>query len=347
MWLVWLKSMAVLVIMESMAVKKGAHFKVSINHPVDTITQCIWSWIIILFKTNQPDFNFQQFEHQLSPEIYNANLLTIMNSLAQGDYECNWKNTGISKPSILSGLLSSYMLKIPLCFTVNLMHLICLNVLELLISLWWGTIQCEATNSKQDWDWASQLMDNNIWQAHGKLVASVTKYFPSFFHCPPWNPAEKISSGYKATKYYLYIFGLGPGFFWTVLPKKYWRNFCKLVHAVHIIMEHSISGKQTQEAYLFFVQFVEEYENIYYQWCVDWLHFTQPCLHSPLHTPPEVFCVGNGIHTDQFTMEHAIGELGKKIQQPSNPYGALAQLALWKAQINAIKVICPEPAIMI
>ena len=46
-------------------------------------------------------------------------------------------------------------------------------------------------------------------------------------------------------------------------------------------------------------------------------------------------------------MECAIGELEKKIWQPSNPYGALAQLALWKAQINAIKIICPELAIMI
>ena len=190
---------------------------------------------------DQLDFNFWQFEHQLSPEIYNSNLLTIMNSLAQGDYEHNQKNTGISKASILSGLLSSHMLKISLCFTVNLMHLICLSVSELLIFLWQGTIQCEATNSKWDWDWTSQLMDNNIWQVHGKLVASVTKYFPSFFHHPPQNPGEKISSGYKATKYYLYIFGLGPRFFQTVLPKKYWRNFCLCCSYNHAVF---YSGSQ-------------------------------------------------------------------------------------------------------
>ncbi|KAF8962355.1 hypothetical protein BDZ97DRAFT_1662990 [Flammula alnicola] len=41
-------------------------------------------------------------------------------------------------------------------------------------------------------------------------------------------------------------------------------------------------------------------------------------------------------------MERAIGELGKGIRQPSNPFGNLAQLALRRAQINAVKAICPE-----
>jgi hypothetical protein len=68
-----------------------------------------------------------------------------------------------------------------------------------------------------------------VWIQHGKLVAEATKYFLSSFHWPPRNLVEKISSGYKATEYYLYIFRLGPGFFQTVLPKKYWKIFCKLV----------------------------------------------------------------------------------------------------------------------
>ena len=41
-------------------------------------------------------------------------------------------------------------------------------------------------------------------------------------------------------------------------------------------------------------------------------------------------------------MERAIGEFGQNIRQPSNPYGALTQLALRKAKINALKSICPE-----
>ncbi len=134
-------------------------------------------------ECNHPDFDFRHFEHQLSPEAYNANLCIVVGSQTQGDYERNRKNTGISKPSILSGLPHSHNLSIPLCFTLDSMHLGS-NIFDAMLALWRGTIQCEATDSKRNWDWALQLMDNNIWQAHGKLVASATKYFPSFYHRP-------------------------------------------------------------------------------------------------------------------------------------------------------------------
>jgi hypothetical protein len=220
------------------------------------------------------------------------------------------------------------------------MHLFGLNMGELLIPVWRGTFKCESTDDKATWDWATLV--GATWQSHGKLVAAATKFFPSFFHRPPRNPAEKISSGYKATEYYLYLFGLGPGFFRAVLPKKYWKNFCKLVRGVHIIMQRRITGKQTQEAHSYMVQFVEEYEHLYYQRRMDRLHFARPCLHTLLHTGPEVLRTGNGTLTDQYTMERAIGELGKAIRQPSNPYGNLCQLSLRRAQASALKVACPE-----
>lgn len=289
---------------------------------------------------NHPDFDFHNFTFQPSPETYHTNIMKIINSTDQNDYEKNRKLTGISKPSILSGLHQSYMLQVPLCFTVDLMHLFCLNIGELLVPIWRGIFKCESTDDKSSWDWAT--LTGETWQTHGKLVAAATPFFPASFHRPPRNPAEKISSGYKATEYYLYLFGLGPAFFRTFLPKKYWKNFCKLVRGVHIIMQRRMTGRQVQESHRYFVQFVEEYENIYYQRRADRLHFNRPCLHAVLHTSPEVLRVGNGCHTDQFTIERAIGDLGKGIRQPSNPYGNLCQLALRRSQINAMKTICPE-----
>ena len=41
-------------------------------------------------------------------------------------------------------------------------------------------------------------------------------------------------------------------------------------------------------------------------------------------------------------MERAIGDLGKDIRQPSNPYANLSQIALRRSQINALLNICPE-----
>ena len=289
---------------------------------------------------NHPDYNFRSPPKSLSPEVYKTHLIKVVSSKDQVDFERNRKLTGISKPSILSGLNPKLMLPVPRCFTVDLMHLGFINLGELLIPLWRGVIRCDPTDDKATWDWATLVGEK--WLEHGKLVAAATKYFPSSFHCPPRNPAEKISSGFKATEYYLYIFGLGPAFFRAVLPRKYWRNFCKLVYGFRIIMQRKVTGHQLQQGHIALTSFVEEYEILYYQRRVDRLHFCRPCLHTLLHLSPEVARVGPGAYTTQFTMERAIGDLTQDIRQPSNFFANLCQVALRRAQLNALKNACPE-----
>jgi hypothetical protein len=87
---------------------------------------------------------------------------------------------------------------------------------------------------------------------------------------------------------------------------------------------------------------VEEFENLYYQWQVDWIHFCCPCIHTLLYAALEVMWVGPGTYTTQFTIEHTIGDLGQEIWQPSNPFANLARRALQQSQVNALKSIYPE-----
>jgi hypothetical protein len=211
---------------------------------------------------NHPDINICNLETPL-PINYQHDLAKVIASRDQSEYEKNQKATGISKPTILSGLLSDLMIPVPRCFSLNLMHLIFINLGELLIPLWRGTMKCDETDSLSSWEWAT--LTGDVWQAHGWLVANATPFFPSFFHRPPYNPVEKILSGYKAIEYFHYLFGLGPGFFCSVLLSKYWKNFCKLVRGIRIIINQSITGSQLQEAHSRLVQFVEEFENLYYQ----------------------------------------------------------------------------------
>ena len=143
-------------------------------------------------------------------------------------------------------------------------------------------------------------------------------------------------------EYYLYIFGLGPAFFRTILPEKYYKNFCKLVQGVRIVMQRRITGAQVKEAHSYLVQFVEEFEHLYYQRQIDRLHFARPLLHTILHVASEIPRIGNGIITSQYTMERMIGELGRSIRQPSNPFANLAQIAIRRSQLNALKIISPE-----
>lgn len=114
------------------------------------------------------------------------------------------------------------------------------------------------------WDWAA-LSNPAVWKQHGAQVADVTVDIPGVFGCPPHNPAEKISSGYKAWEYHLYLYGLRPGLLWNILPCPYWQHFCKLVHAVQLISQHSITCDKLKSAHNLFIEFVIKFEDLYYQ----------------------------------------------------------------------------------
>lgn len=294
----------------------------------------------LIDDNNHPDYDFRTQPKFPSVESYKPNLEMVIASRHQTDYEHNRKLTGISKPLILSGLCPERALPVPTCFTLDLMHLLFINLGELLVPLWHGTLSCDPSDDKNTWNWAT--LTGNVWLEHGRLVSHATKHFPSSFHRPPRNPAEKISSGYKATEYFLYLFGLGPALLRIVLPKQYWQHFCKLVHAIRIITQRWISQGQVREAHYYLTQFVEEYEHMYYQRRMDRLHFCRPCIHALLHAAPEITRVGPGAYLTQFTMERAIGDLGGDIRQPSNIYGNLCRIALRQSQINALKTLCPE-----
>jgi hypothetical protein len=64
---------------------------------------------------------------------------------------------------------------------------------------------------------------------------------------------------------FMYIYGLGPGLLYRVLPDKYWHNFCKLVCGVHLILQHSISRADLISTHQLLLEFVIEFEELYCQ----------------------------------------------------------------------------------
>jgi hypothetical protein len=68
-------------------------------------------------------------------------------------YKKQCLETGIAKLSIFMCLQSDSILDIPGCFGSDIMHLVVLNLPDLLLSLWRGTIDCEPTDNQNSWDW--------------------------------------------------------------------------------------------------------------------------------------------------------------------------------------------------
>ncbi|KDQ05773.1 hypothetical protein BOTBODRAFT_82929, partial [Botryobasidium botryosum FD-172 SS1] len=271
-----------------------------------------------------------------SLEEYESQLAFVLASENQTQFELRRKQTGIAKPTIFSGI--RHRAKITDLFPLDIMHALNLNLPELHHKLMRGMLDCIAPDSKRAWSWAV-FADNRLWEAHGQAVADARPYFPGSFDRPPRNPAQKINSGYKAIEYQNYMYGLGPGLFYSVLPEEYWINFCKLVRVARIMFQHEIPFEQVQIARQSAVEYVQGYETLYYQQKVSRIHFCRQSVHNILHLAPETFRGGPLPYTSQYPMERTIGSLGQEIRQPSNPFANLSQRAVVRCQVNALKAL--------
>jgi len=120
----------------------GHHYAVHLRPNEYTVQDC-----------DHCDINIHKL-HTPSSIDYQQDLLNVVSSLDQNHYERNRKETGISKPTVLSGLVNNLMVPVPHCFPLDLMHLIFINLGELLIPLWRGTLKCDVTDNLSSWDWA-------------------------------------------------------------------------------------------------------------------------------------------------------------------------------------------------
>ncbi|KIK35336.1 hypothetical protein CY34DRAFT_96273, partial [Suillus luteus UH-Slu-Lm8-n1] len=112
-----------------------------------------------------------------------------------------------------------------------------------------------------------------------------------------------------------------------------WEHFCRLVHAVRIISQHSISRNELSLASRLFLDWSKDFELIYVQRLTTCIHFVRESIHAIDHYGNEVETKGPLICASQWTMECTIGNLVEEIRQPS-----LTHIA----QINALKSIIPS-----
>jgi hypothetical protein len=272
---------------------------------------------------------------------YVADLDILIKSPNQTQYEKRRLQTGLVGPSIFSGLPAKHILGVPALFVLDIMHLPALNIPDLIIPLWRATFDCDKTDNKQLWTWAV-LRDPTVWKAHGKSVADATPYIPGSFDRPPRNPAEKISSGYKAWEYLLYFFGLGPALLFGILPEPIWRNYCKAVRAFRILMQEEITPTELIEAHQLMTEFSNGFEELYVQRRADRIHFVRPCVHTASHFAPETTRVGPGIIVSQWALERTIGNLGEEVKQHRDPYTNISARGVRRCQVNALKAIIPD-----
>ena len=309
--------------------RHGKHYFPALLKPVDyNVLDC-----------THEDINVKELPVP-SRERYHENLRSLVTSPNDSQYRARRLATGISKPSIFSGLDRLSTLGLPHSAGSDIMHLASLNLSDLIISLWRSTIDCTRPDNKLTWDWA--VLQGDIWQQHGQAVADAVHYLPSSFDRPPCNIAEKLTSGYKAWEFPLYLYGLGPGLLYGMLPDKFFTNHCRLVFGIWLMNQHRITQANVRDAHFALLTFAHEFEVIYCQCLPTCIHFVRPCMHSLVHLPCEVIRIGPPICLSQWTLECTIGNLGEEIKQHSNLFANLSQCGIRRARVNALAAMIPE-----
>ena len=269
---------------------------------------------------------------------YRTDLFYVIASRTKVEHERRRFNTGIGKPSIFAGL--HRILPLPTCFAGDLMHQPLINLASLLLDLWCARPGARDYDHSSDWPWA--VLTGAVWKAHGKVVSQAARHLPTSFGRTPRNPQEKGSSGYKAWEFLNYIYGEGPGVFYGVLPEPYYSHFCRLVRAIRIIHQHTISREQLVTAHKLLLRWVLDFELLYCKRNPDRLHFVRQCVHSLVHLARETHRLGPLWLSSQWTMERVIGYLGSLLRQPSNIFRNLAAQTKRVANTNALVAMWPE-----
>ena len=214
-----------------------------------------------------------------NPMEYRTSLFYVISALTATEYKGRRCDTGIGKPSIFDGI--PRILPLPTCFAGDLMHQPLINLTGLLLDLWCARPKARKRDCRSFWPWA--VLVGAIWKKHGEAVEHAARYLPTSFGRTPRNPQKKISSGYTAWEVLYYIYGEGPGLLYTVLPEPYYSHFCRLVQAIRIIFQRTISKEQLITAHSLLHQWVLDFEELYCQRSPDWLHFVRQCVHSLTH----------------------------------------------------------------
>src|SRR6201996_7798528 len=312
---------------------KDTHYYPVMSRPHDySVTQCCHADISV--------HDLALYRKRL-PWKYNQNIKHLLESESEKQFRERRLDMGLCKQTLFSGLLV-LVLAVPSIFTMDIMHLSALNDPDLFMKLFTGKLDVYEPDDRDTWDWAIFYKDNRLWNAHGSTVPLSIPFIPSSFGRAPHDPAKKMNSGYKAWEFQQYLFGLRPTLFRSLLSEKYWLNFCKLVSGIRILQRHHISREDLVRGHQILMEFVYEFEDLYYQRKASRIHFVRQSIHMLTHIAPETIRAGPLSCYAQWTLETAIGNLGREIRQDRDIYTNLTQRAVLRAQLNSVRARFPQ-----
>ncbi|KAK0184583.1 hypothetical protein F5146DRAFT_1169568 [Armillaria mellea] len=212
------------------------------------------------------------------------------------------------------------------------MHLIFENVLTLLTLLWTGQFKGlnEGTESYQ--------IPSNVWDAIGQSTAAAGLTIPGAFGQRLPNVATN-KTACTADSWCFWLLYIAP----VLLSRKfdnavYFNHFIALVKLVNICLQFEVSRDEVAMVRQGFIDWVEEYERIYYQYSPERLSTCTLNVHALLHLADNIEALGPVWAYWAFPMEHFCGLLQPAIRSRCYPFASIDQHVISVAHLSQIKI---------
>ncbi|KAF9474439.1 hypothetical protein BDN70DRAFT_815708 [Pholiota conissans] len=211
------------------------------------------------------------------------------------------------------------------------MHLIWENLIKNLILHWTGDFKGLGEGEE------SYILPKHIWQAVGAATAASGSTTPSAYGSRVPNIATDFSLC-TADMWSFWTLYLGPVLLRRRFQQpKYFKHFVRLVCLLNICLQFEITKEQIVELRTGFIQWVQDYEKIYYQYSPERLSACPLTIHALLHIADSIEACGPVWCYWAFPMERYCGKLQPALRSRRFPYAALDRFVLEDAQLTQIK----------
>lgn len=165
------------------------------------------------------------------------------------------------------------------------------------------------------------------WSDIGRDMRKSSKSFPPCMGDGIRDIVEH-SGDFKAAEWKVWTTILSPIYLKRFLPPNLYDGYMLLVDAINLCCEYSLSASDLSKIENLMCDFLNHYEQEYYQYRYDRLPAMKPTMHQLAHIIHSIKCAGPPRTFWQFSMERQCGVLAKSVRSRAGANANMANLIL-------------------
>ncbi|QRW24315.1 Transposase family tnp2 [Rhizoctonia solani] len=236
---------------------------------------------------------------------------------------------GIKGVTLLAKLSS---IRIPDSFPVEAMHLVWINLIPQLADLW-----REKFNGI-DSGFEDYLINALVWNSMGDMCVDSSRSTPSSFGCPI--PHFRNRSHFTAESWSRWATHAAPNLLRRrFMDLRYYIHFVCLVNLMNKCTDHAVDRSELPAIRRGFIEWVEDFEQIYYQHDPERIQVCTTNIHYLLHIVDSIERLGPLPGYWAFPMEQYCSFIGASVKSRRFPYANIARRVCDVAQLCIIREI--------